>query len=232
MPRYNETVQEREYEQEYEHEQEQEDGQEHEHDDYQYSDVDPDLIETGSVISGKRLVLRKSDPNRPEILKDSISNDPKSMYKYYLNWFGLPLTLYAIYYYGQLIFDQMSMGFPSTAEDLVPIKMALRMRYVGSFVYFMACLLYKRYVFELRNAEGPLIISTVLQIYYMLNFTLNEVDKPTMLQLAVPLMIASACFIRRKPYLRIFMNPWAKDKSELIKLIRDAKETAGFVNDL
>lgn len=151
--------------------------------------------------------------------------DPKSMVKYHLNWYGLPLSLFAIYHYGQLIFTQMSAKLPTVLNDELPIQFALKIRYVGAFIYFLCCLLHRPFVFECRNSEGPLLVATVLELYYMLNCKENP---PTILELAAPVAIAVACFLRRKPYIRIFTNPWSKDKSELIKLIRDAKETAGL----
>ena len=179
----------------------------HNNDQDSYVLDDPDLVivEEGDVGSGQ-----------------FNQTDPKKMVKYHLNWFGLPMSLFAIYYYGRLIFYQMNATLPTALDDLLPIKMALKVRYIGALAYFLACLLHRPFVYEIRNAEGPLLVATVLELYYMLNCKPDEVP-PTIWELVIPLVVAFVCFMRRKPYWRIIMNPWSKDKSELIDLIKKAR---------
>ena len=145
--------------------------------------------------------------------------DPKSMIKYHLNWFGLPFSLFAIYFYGKLIFEQMSAKLPTVIDDLMPVQVALKVRYVGAFIYFITCLLHRPFVYECRNAEGPLIVATVLELYYMLNCK-DGTESCTLIELSIPITVLTLCFLRRKYFWRTFMNPWSKDKSELIELIQ------------
>lgn len=180
-------------------------------------EVDPDLVEVRSV----------NGVDKAKIEADPSANDPRRMIKYHLNWWGLPFSLGIIYYYGSLIFHQMSGKLPSMLEDLLPISIAFKIRYIGAFIYFVACLISRQYVFECRNAEGPLLVATVLELYYLLNNKEGE-PAPTIFQLAKPVTIAAVCFMRRKPFWKIAMNPWSKDKSEMHKFIQDAKSKLGI----
>lgn len=162
---------------------------------------------------------------------DSSFNAPateKSMVKYHLNGWGIPVSLGAICFYGYKIFNQVTHNFSLATTDLVPITVALRLRYIGAFIYFFACLCNSKYVFEMRNPESPLIVSTVLEIYYLM----SEEGKPeesgditmNMLQFVIPVAVLVVCLLRRRPIWRLIMNPWSKDKTELLKIIKEARD--------
>ena len=157
-------------------------------------------------------------------------NDPKQMIKYHWNWFALPMSLYPIYYYSRLFFVQISTQLPTAQDDFMPISIALKIRYIGYLAYFLLSFLYRPFIYECRNAEGPVLISSVLEIYYILNRKPEEMNQITMMFILVPIVVVVLCFLRRKPYLRLLLNPWSKDKSELIKLIEDAKKRAGLTD--
>lgn len=182
------------------------------------------------VNSDYRKKITKSTSKSTNFFSASFNDtNPKSMIKYHLNWFGLPFSFFAIYIYGKLIFEQMSAKLPTVIDDLMPVQVALKVRYMGAFIYFITCLIHRPFVYECRNAEGPLIVATVLELYYMLNCKDGK-ESCTIIELLIPISVVTLCFLRRKYFWRTFMNPWSKDKSELIKLIRSAKETAGFLD--
>lgn len=224
---------------------------------------DPDLLDD-DLINDEDVISKTGKIEMDKIVSDQFSNDPKRMVKYHFNWFGLPLSLLPIYYYGRLVFDQVSADLPTAQVDLMPIRIALKIRYLGYLAYFLACLLHRPFVYEFRNAEGPVLVSGILEIYYILNNLLVDVVQPaaavvgieaaasalnkaveetatassllipagkeTTLSILIPVIIACLCFARRKPYLRLLMNPWSKDKSELIKIIQEAKKNVGITD--
>ena len=51
-----------------------------------------------------------------------------------------------------------------------------------------------------------------------------------MMFILVPVVVVVLCFWDGSLNLRLLMNPWLKDKSELIKLIEDAKKRAGLTD--
>ena len=188
---------------------------------------DIDLLDVQENIEAQNEPI-KSNPTIG--ISNEYDNDPKRMIKYHLNWFGLPLSVFPIYYYTRLLFIQINAQLPTTQSDFMPISIALKIRYFGYLAYFLACLLHRPFVYECRNAEGPVLISSVLEIYYALNREPEEMDQISMLSVLFPIMMTVACFMRRKPYVRLLMNPWSKDKSELIKIILDAKKRAGITD--
>lgn len=197
---------------------------------------DPDLLD--DLIEDKISDARKDDDVSKKgkfnddfmTALEQYSDDPKSMIKYHLNWLGLPLSIFLICYYCRLIFVQINAKFPTAKIDVMPISIAIKIRYLGYLAYFLASLFYRPFVYECRNAEGPVLISGILEIYYIINNLPEKVTNETYISLLIPILIALLCFARRKPYWRLLMNPWLKDKSELIKLIQEAKKRAGLTS--
>lgn len=193
---------------------------------------DPDLIESdvdGSVY-GKPISPPGTPPPPSADLKEVIDNvvsdcqqdefDTKGMVEYKVNWLGWLFSLGAVGYYGRVLFDQMKIQLPTIYDDMMPINLAFKLRYIGVFGYFLTCILRPSFIFECRNAEAPLIVSTVMELYYLLSYKERNEAPPFVFELFLPVAVSVACFLRRKPYLRMLMNPWTKDKSELMRIIQ------------
>ena len=146
-------------------------------------------------------------------------NPIKGAIRYHVNWGGLPLTLLAVGYYGFLIYKQVLQGVPEDFEFALSAENLLSLRYLGSFLYFLGVLLYPPFIFELRNAEAPILLSTVMQLHY------ESIQKPVgVMEMVISSAVLLLCFLRRLPYWRCFLNPWTKDKSELKRLIALARQ--------
>lgn len=158
--------------------------------------------------------------------------DTNGMVEYKVNWLGWIFSLGAIGYYGWVLFDQMRIQLPTIYDDMMPINLAFKLRYIGIFAYFLACLFRRTYIFECRNAEAPLIVSTVMELYYQLSYKERNGEPPFVFELLLPLAVTIACFMRRKPYWRFVMNPWTKDKSELMRVIQAFRESNERITDL
>lgn len=223
-----------EYEYEYDHEESECDEYQH-HGDYEEEFECQEVHEvsrsgrSGSVASSAPLsipqtVLNVASPSVDKCEEGDCS--PTALITYRINWIGLPAALAAIGVYGSLLFHRMNTAvFDQKADDLLPLTVALRMRYFGAVVYFLSALLYRPYIFEMRNAEAPLIVSTILQLHYTLHCDKDSMsDAPVM---AVPVvMVAVMCCLRRWPCFRMILNPWTKDKTELVNLVRRAQAAA------
>ena len=113
----------------------------------------------------------------------------------------------------------------------MPIRIALKIRYLGYLIYFILSLAHRPFIYECHNAEGPVLISSVLDIYYLLNRNPEEMNQITMAAVLFPILITILCILRRKPYLRLLMNPWLNDScDELIKVIDEFKKRSGITN--
>lgn len=177
-----------------------------------------DLFETLSV--GPKL----PEPIMPEAVvevPEEPSDNPKDMIKYHINWFGFIVGLGAIGYYGYLIYQQIHQGLPQDLKDGFNWDGIISLRYLGALFYFLAAQCQPRFLFEQRNAEAPLILSTMMQLYYELNQSVTDLK---MVISAVTVIFL--CFFRRRPHFRVILNPWTKDKTELIRLIRQARQAA------
>lgn len=171
---------------------------------------DPDLIESESEFD-----LRTDSSKNTRSLEG-----PSKMIEYRVNWLGWIFGLGAVGYYGWILFEQLKIQLPSMYDDTLPVSMAFKLRYIGVFGYFLMCLLRPSYIFECRNAEAPLLASTVMELYYLLSYGERSEPPPFLFELMLPVALSFACFMRRKPYWRVIMNPWTKDKSELLRVIQ------------
>lgn len=176
-----------------------------------------DNFETVSVTSQ----LPHAKPPAIIELPEEVSNNPKDIIKYHINWFGFLVGLGAVGYYGYLIYQQIQLGLPEDLKEGFNWDGIISLRYVGALVYFLAVLCQPRFLFEQRNAEAPLILSTVMQLYF--EFSKSATDFK-MVIIASSVVLLS--LFRRRPYFRVLLNPWTKDKTELIRLIRLARKAA------
>ncbi len=146
-------------------------------------------------------------------------NPIKDAIKYYCNWCGLPAAFLAIGYYGYQLYTQIQHGIPEDMQMNLSMEQLLCLRYFGSFLYFLVVFLYPPFIFEQRNPETLVMLSTILQVYY------QATRKPIgAMKMIGAIVILVACFLRRLPYWRCFLNPWTKDKSELKRLITLARQ--------
>lgn len=148
-------------------------------------------------------------------------NPIKSAIRYHFNCFGLPAALGFIAYYGHMIYQQIKVGVPEDFQIIASMEQLWALRYVGSFLYFVVAFLNPPFIFEQHNAEAPVLLSTFLQLHY------ESFQKPmNILAMVISAATLMACFLRRKPYWRCFLNAWTKDKSELKRPIALARQTA------
>lgn len=184
----------------------------------------------------KPAVSAESKPSAPDapptaaIASEDMRSDvlnTKSLVHYNLNIWGWPFSLAAIGYYGWVLFDQMKVQLPTIHDDMMPINMAFKLRYIGIMAYFIACLFRRTYIFECRNAEAPLIVSTVLEFYYLLSYTERGEAPPMAYEFLLPLGLNLLCFFRRRPYFKWAMNPWTKDKPNIAAIL----ESLGIETD-
>lgn len=136
--------------------------------------------------------------------------------EYYACFLGIILNFVMVVFYGYQIYRLVATDLPDITQDKLPVRGFLRFRYVGAFLYFCACF-YPKYVYQCRNAEAPVVITTVMQIYY----ELNNKTAATVFHLSWPVLVAIACILRRNRILRSIMNPWSKDPFEFQRLKRD-----------
>lgn len=192
---------------------------------------DPDLIDSegenvsvyGKIFTPPSTPIPGAGVATNEGQKDAF--DSNGMVEYKVNWLGWIFSLGAIGYYGWVLFDQMKIQLPTIYDDMMPINLAFKLRYIGIFGYFVACLFRRTYIFECRNAEAPLIVTTIMELYYQLSYKEREEEPPFVFELLLPLAVSAACFMRRKPYWRFVMNPWTKDKTELLRVIQAFRES-------
>lgn len=145
--------------------------------------------------------------------------DTKGLIQYNFNVWGWPFSLAAIGYYVWVLFDQMKVQLPTVFDDTMPINLAFKLRYFGVLGYFLTCLLRRSYIFECRNAEAPLIVSTVMEFYYLLSYSERGEEPPMAYEFLLPLGLSVLCFLRRRPFFKWAMNPWTRDKPNLAEII-------------
>lgn len=193
------------------------------------AELNNDITEEGSVIKKPE---RLADCNKDVETEVVNSDDPRTMLKYHFNLNGLPLSLLLICYYCYLLVKQFKSDLPTIQHGIM--RYVLKISYMGYLTYFISCLLHKRFAYECRNAEGLVLFSGILQIYYILNNL--PADKSfisvveTVFSVLLPVCVACACYARRTPKLKMWMNPWLKDKSDLIKIIHDSKRRASTID--
>ena len=205
---------------------------------------DPDLIDSDVESVRGRPLSPPSTPPPTALLKPRVSGDvaedkrrdvfdTKGLIHYNFNVWGWPFSLAAVGYYGWVLFDQMKVQLPTIYDDMMPINLAFKLRYIGVLAYFLTCIIRRSYIFECRNAEAPLIVSSVLEFYYLLSYNERDEDPPMAYELLLPLGLTVLCFLRRRPYFKWAINPWTKDKPNLAEIIESlGMGTDGISADL
>lgn len=155
----------------------------------------------------------------PIATSQSLINDAKLPVRYHFNWCGFPAAVGFLCYYGYLLHWQLRTGLPKDFQLALNQEQLLALRHVGSFLYFFLALLVPPFIFEQRNPEALVLLSTVLQVHYA------GIQKPAQLMEGlVAVSVLGLCWVRRMPYWRCFLNAWTKDKSEMKRLISLARQ--------
>ena len=213
--RYNEP--ETEYETEYEHD-------------------DPDLVQDESEPkqSPKSSHIQAlTGPFQKQKLAMSANpddDDPKKMIVYKWNWIGAIINFLAGCAYGTVVFYNTKYDGKLAESDNIILELVFKIRYAIACSYFVACLFKKSFVHESRNAEAPMIIYTLLEVYY--NF--YEPTKANIWSIWVAIGVTVLCCMRRNRYIyrKDYINPWTKDKTTISNLIAAAKRIAADLTDL
>lgn len=140
-------------------------------------------------------------------------------FKYYKSAMGWVVNTVLFFCYTLRLVQLFRVKVPDVLQDLSQVNGIFKFRYTGSVIYFFACY-FPKYVYEWRNAEMPLVVSTVMQVYYILSGQPADSDA-TIFDLLWPVAIAITCLLRRNRILRSVMNPWTKNPFEFQRLKRD-----------
>ena len=135
----------------------------------------------------------------------SDGSGPAAHYFHQHNLYGLILTICLALTYLRAFFVDfvVTCRASSTDSDTMCLRVFLNFRYLGTACYFILAGAWPNYLLRWRNAEAPLLVSAVMQIYHHL------LDGTAVAPLLGMLVLTVLALLRHMPLLRIFINPYS-----------------------
>jgi hypothetical protein len=164
------------------------------------------------------------------------SKEMSALVRYYFNRYniiGWTLNCLAfLFYANRFIIQRSRIDSRSGFADGVEMRVLFRLRYIGAMAYFLLAALYPSYIYEWHNSEAPLLFTTVMQVKdaYFKGFEPDHhLFVSDWFDLWGGVLVCLLCFLRRKPVLRIFLNPYSKDRSQLAEIIKRDRQLTTFL---